>query len=236
MSVAGRLASIRRMAAREVAFGGSKRDPSGAALVTRQTFLQLLLQRALQLRVDGRAHRIGNGGDGVDPCRNLGLTRDLVGEVETEVAARLVGGECRQLGQFPAGLLGADCPVFLHSVQHIGEPLLGAARIAVGAVVVRTLGQAGKESAFLERELLGGFAEIALRRHLDAPGAAAEKDEVEIELQDLVLVQRLLEPGRHDHLADLALVGDVVAYQQVLHHLLGDGGAAAAAANRRGWR
>ena len=34
------------------------------------------------------------------------------------------------------------------------------------------------------------------------------------------------EPGRHDHLADLALVAQVLAHQQVLHHLLGDGGAA----------
>ena len=83
----------------------------------------------------------------------------------------------------------------LSSGSARGEPFLGAAGIAVGAVVVRALGQAGEQRAFLERELRGGFAEIALRRHLDAPGAAAEKDEVEIKLQDLVLAQRLLEPG-----------------------------------------
>ena len=34
------------------------------------------------------------------------------------------------------------------------------------------------------------------------------------------------EPRGDDHLADLALIGDVVADQQILHHLLGDGRAA----------
>ena len=36
----------------------------------------------------------------------------------------------------------------------------------------------------------------------------------------------LLDPRGHDHLADLALIGEVVADQEVLHDLLGDGRAA----------
>jgi hypothetical protein len=33
----------------------------------------------------------------------------------------------------------------------------------------------------------------------------------------------MLDPRCHDHLADLALIGQVFAYQQVLDDLLGDG-------------
>ena len=36
----------------------------------------------------------------------------------------------------------------------------------------------------------------------------------------------MLDPRGHDHLADLAIVGEVLAHQEVLHDLLGDGRAA----------
>ena len=81
-----------------------------------------------------------------------------------------------------------------------------------------------------KRQVLRRFAKIAARRHLDAPGAAAEIDGIDIELEDVVLAQRAFQPRRHDHLADFALIGDVVADQEVLHHLLGDGRAALRAA------
>src|SRR5262245_46550300 len=96
----------------------------------------------------------------------------------------------------------------------------------VGTEIIRTLGQAAKKRAFLDRELLRRLAEIAARGELDAPGAAAEIDGIEIELDNLRLAERLLDPRRHDHLADLALVGQVFAHQQVLDDLLGDGRAA----------
>jgi hypothetical protein len=91
---------------------------------------------------------------------------------------------------------------------------------------VRTFGQTGKERAFLKREFVRRLAEIAACRHLDAPGAAAQINEIEIELENLRLAERTLDPRRHDHLADLALVGQVFAHQQVLDDLLGDGRAA----------
>src|SRR5262249_14036207 len=102
-------------------------------------------------------------------------------------------------------------------------PFLRTPGMPVGTEVVRTLGQAGKKRAFLERDLVRRLAEIATRRHLDAPGAAAEIDGIEIELEYLRLAERMLDPRRHDHLADLALVGQVFAHQQVLDDLLGDG-------------
>src|SRR5262249_31281981 len=91
---------------------------------------------------------------------------------------------------------------------------------------IRSLGQPGKKRAFLDRELLRRLAEIAARSELDAPGAATEVDGIEIELENLRLAEGLLDPRRHDHLADLALVGQVFAHQQVLDDLLGDGRAA----------
>src|SRR6201999_2634177 len=77
--------------------------------------------------------------------------------------------------------------------------------------------------AFTDGEILRGFAEVRTRRHLDAPGAAAEIRGVQIKLEDFRLAERVLDPQGNDHLADLALVGHVIADQEVLDHLLGDG-------------
>src|SRR5262249_1838918 len=119
-----------------------------------------------------------------------------------------------------------DHAILLQAAEHVGESLLRAARVPVGTEIIRTLGQARKQRAFLDRELLRRLAEIAARRHLDAPGAAAEINGIEIELENLRLAERLLAPRRHDHLANLALVGQVFADQEVLDDLLGDGRAA----------
>src|ERR1700751_2957714 len=66
--------------------------------------------------------------------------------------------------------------------------------MTVGAEVVRPFVPARQQRALAEREVLGGFAEVAARGD--------------------------------QHLADLALVGYVVADQEVLGDLLGDGRAA----------
>src|SRR5207342_398594 len=105
-------------------------------------------------------------------------------------------------------------------------------RMPVRVEGVRTFGQAGKERAFLKREFVRRLAEIAARGELDPPGAAAEIDGIEIELKNLRLAERTLDPRRHDHLADLALVSQVFAHQQVLDDLLRDGRAALRAPGR----
>jgi hypothetical protein len=71
--------------------------------------------------------------------------------------------------------------------------------------------------------LLRRLAEIAAGRHFDAPGAAAEIDRIEIDFEDLVLAERGFDPCRHDHFADLALIAELLAHQEVLGDLLGDG-------------
>src|SRR5262249_8758914 len=124
------------------------------------------------------------------------------------------------------GALGGEPSLLLQAAQDIGQPLLRAPRMPVGTEIIRTLGQARKQRAFLERKLLRRLAEITARPHLDAPGAAAEIDGIEIELENLRLAERLLDPRRHDHLADLALVGQVFAHQRVLDDRGGEGRAA----------
>src|SRR5262249_4430771 len=118
-------------------------------------------------------------------------TRDLIDEMKAGVATRtFVGYERRQRGQSPAGLLGCDHAILVQAAEHVGEPLLRAARVPVGTEIIRTLGQTRKQRAFPERELLHRLTEIATRGELDAPGAAAEIDGIEIELENLRLAER----------------------------------------------
>ena len=48
---------------REIGLGAEELHAAGAAFVARQAFLQRLLHRALQMRIDGGAHRVGTGGE-----------------------------------------------------------------------------------------------------------------------------------------------------------------------------
>ena len=56
----------------------------------------------------------------------------------------------------------------------------------------------------------------------DAPGAAAEVDLVQIEIEDFVLREGLLDPPRENDLAHFTRVGSLRCQQETLHHLLGD--------------
>src|SRR5204863_4568065 len=76
------------------------------------------------------------------------------------------------------------------------------------------------------RELLCRLSEIAARGEFDAPRVATEINGIEIELENLILAQRVFHARRNNHLPDLALVGEIFANQQVFHDLLGDGRAA----------
>src|SRR5215813_14761687 len=138
---------------------------------------------------------LGVGGDCLDTCNRLGFTGDLIDKVEADIAAGpFVRHERRQRRQSPPRWLGGERSLLLQAAEDIGQPLLRSPRMPVGTEEVRPLGQAGKKRAFLERELLRRLAEIAARRHLDAPGAATEIDGIEIELENLRLAERLLDP------------------------------------------
>ena len=63
----------------------------------------------------------------------------------------------------------------------------------------------------VEADLAGGLAEVAARRGVDAVGAGAEVDPVQVERQDAVFAELPLEPeGQHGFLdvADLIELGD----------------------------
>ena len=71
--------------------------------------------------------------------------------------------------------------------------------------------------------MIGAVAEESSRRGVDAIGAAAEIDAVEVELEDLVLGEFALEREREDRFLDLAPEAAVVGQEDVARELLGDG-------------
>src|SRR3990170_7574075 len=139
------------------------------------------------------------------------------------VASHGKGGDDGLLSKRLRHMVGGDDAVLLHPTQDVAETLSGALGVLVWSIVVGTLRQPGQQSSFSQTEFAGRLAEITLRGHLDAPRAAAQVDGIEIELQDLALAESTLDARRDDHLAHLAVVGNVVANEKILHQLLGDG-------------
>ena len=74
----------------------------------------------------------------------------------------------------------------------------------------------------MKLKLIDILVEIGAARRLHAERAAAERDFVEVQLEDLFLAQRILDPHRQDRLAHFAPVAELVGQQQVLGNLLGD--------------
>ena len=103
-------------------------------------------------------------------------------------------------------------------------PERGARGLDVGGrrIIGRRLDQAGDDRRLAEAQMVGAMAEEAARRGVDAIGAAAEIDAVEIELEDLVLAELALQRERQDRLLDLAAEAAVVGQEDVARELLGD--------------
>ena len=102
--------------------------------------------------------------------------------MKSDVSARtFVGYESGQTRQSLARLFLREYSILPHAAENIGQPFLGPPRMPVGIEIIRPLSQSGEKRALLDRELLRRFAEIGARSELDAPGAAAEIDEIEID-------------------------------------------------------
>ena len=86
----------------------------------------------------------------------------------------------------------------------------------------RVGGEAGEQRCLGQRQAAGALAEVRLRRLLDAVGAVAEVDRVEVREQDPVLGPGLLELPGERRLAHLARDRLLVADVGVLDELLGD--------------
>ena len=195
--------------------------------VAGEAVLQRLFGGALELGVDGRLDRERFRCQRLHADQRLGLAHQVIDEVKAGLAPRLlIGLDAWHRRDAWIDRIGAGDLVFLHAFEHVGEALAGALRITVRAKIGRALGHRRKHRAFSDVELRCGLLEIAACRHVDAPGAAAEVDRVDVDLENLVLAERLVDARGHDHLADLALVADVVTDQKILGDLLGDGRAA----------
>src|SRR5262245_40568525 len=108
--------------------------------------------------------------------------------MEADVAAGpFIGHQRRQRRPSAPRRFGGEYSVLLRAAEDIGQPPVRAPGMPVGVEIVRPLGQTGKKRTFPEGELVRRLAEIAARCHLDAPGAAAEIDRIEIELENLRL-------------------------------------------------
>ena len=133
------------------------------------------------------------------------------------------------LGFHRVGLLRRDDPIGHHAVEHGVAALQAVVRVVDGVVVGGRLRNAHERGRLVQREILGVLGEVTLGGSLDAVGARAVVDGVQVHEQDLVFGVLLLQLLGDVHLADLALEGDVahlVGQDGVAHELLGDGGSA----------
>ena len=101
-------------------------------------------------------------------------------------------------------------------------PVLGRIRVAVRREPRGRLDEPGEDRGFGKGDVAGGLAVVALRRRLDAVGAGAEIDAVEIKLEDLVLGVFAFEPKRQDRLLDLSRGGALLGQEEVFGKLLGE--------------
>ncbi len=150
-------------------------------------------------------------------------------------------GELRQPLLDPLGAVGVEVAHRGHAVQDVlvAAEQPGAGVGAVGRVEGgRRVQDRREHRALLDGEVLGVLVEVRLRRGLDAVGAAAEVDGVQVALEDLVLGLLALDLQRHERLLHLAGEGALLGEVEDLDVLLGDRrgalrGAAARVAERR---
>ena len=124
------------------------------------------------------------------------------------------------------GLCLGDDAIIHHGIQHQAGALLGAQQVAPGREDGRRAGQGRQHRGLGQGQIARAGAEIDMRRAIHAIGAAAQIDAVEIELQDLLLGQRFLQPRRVDQLGQLARHGALLVGVDDLGGLLADGRAA----------
>ena len=131
--------------------------------------------------------------------------------------------DVQRLGDRDPGLLLGDVTVLGHLADHPVAALEGGLEVIARIVVAGAFGQRGEIGGLGDVDLVERFAEIVERCRRDAVGVLAEKDFVEIKLEDLVLRIGRVDADREDRFLDLAGELDVAVEQEVSRHLLGDG-------------
>ncbi|MNQ68085.1 hypothetical protein D3C85_826290 [compost metagenome] len=154
---------------------------------------------------------------------------DLLVQPVDEVLGVLAGQGARdadRLGHGGVALGRGDDAGLDHFIEDDGGAGGGALALGHRRIARRGLQQAGQQGGFAHRQLVRALVEIALRGRLDAIGAGAEIDPVQIEGEDFLLGELHLQPDGQHQLLNLALQILVRRQEQVLGQLLGDGRAA----------
>jgi hypothetical protein len=205
--------------------------PGAAPAVAAVVLFQAVHQRdpggRLHLRIQGRAHVVAafvqagtQGGDAA------------LAHLLDEIVGVAIGGApgCGLDDQVLVhGLLGlflGDPALLGHLAQH---PVATGHRLGLVAdrmVVVRPLRQRGQVGALRQGQVRQRLAEIIVGCGADAKRAVTQPDLVQIQLEDLLLGQRLLQAMSQDRFLELATDRGVAGQQDVLGDLLGDGRAA----------
>ena len=128
-----------------------------------------------------------------------------------------------------AGLLelrGRDEAVVEHALQRVVAPFGGARAIAQRVAARREFRQRGEHCAFGQAQLVERLAVVELGGGSDAVGTVAEKDLVEVKLEDFVLGQFVLDAEREEYLGRLARQADFGTQEKSARDLLRDRAAA----------
>jgi hypothetical protein len=174
---------------------------------------------ALQVRVQRRpdVERLDRLVD-----QHVELRQRPIGEIAGDVLPLGIGGELHPVRIRGGAKRGRDGAGVQHHVEDDSGSAARRFGVRRGRIVGRRLDQAGDDRGLRGRELARRMAEEAPRGRIDAVGAAAEIDPVEVELEDLLLGEAPFERHRQDRLADLAAEAAAVVEEDVAGKLLRD--------------
>ena len=191
-----------------------------------------LLGSLLLLGLERRVHLEAALGDGVGREVLEQEVTDVVGEVGIGAlgVGELAGVERDFLGDRGVVLLLRDVAGLEHAREDEVAAVLAVLVVDEGVVVGGGVGDAHERRGLVEREVGGALVEVGDGRGLDAVGAVAVEDGVEVHVEDLFLRVRLLHLNGDVGLADLAAQGVLellVREDRPADELLRDRGAAA---------
>ena len=146
----------------------------------------------------------------------------IIGINVLRVGRVLAVDEVERLGHSSLVFIIIDEALLIHLVEDRLLALFVCRGVIERIVLGRLVGDADDRCAFGQTQFGNVFAEIGLRRGLNAPTALAEVNSVEIPFDDLAFVVFLFQLKRAEDLGQLALNGDLVLARQVLDQLLRD--------------
>ena len=232
-------------------FDGHDRVAEAVLGIAGDLALQDLGGRGLRLRLQGGADREPAAVEQLAALlvggREGGIVQQGAGDVVAEEAAgagiRAARAHVLDLEHLPDRLGGVllvllvgDVPVAAHVGQHLVAALLAGFGMGDRIVLVRPVGDACQQRGLARVEVHRALGEVVARARLDPVLGGAELRHVQVCVEDLVLRPLLLERQRELRLAQLAAVGllgrfvdvllvaalDGVHQQRVLHVLLGE--------------